>query len=247
MINWSRIEKLKYARNLEDLTVQVEEYASEVGFDNFGFAAKFPSMLHKKDGFFARHNFSSLLSETYSNLRNPEYVKTDARAQVSVNKLPAGAWRVDGDTSYSNLFERYLPTMRPQLQQAAEFGVQSGITLPLSIQNMEWGFLTFSLQSNNSIKDLEAQLLEVMYFTSFASAVCEQIAGQKSKKHGLTSRELEILKWAALGKTSWEISCIFNLAERTVNFHLANIARKLNVTGRRAACSVAVARGLISL
>lgn len=247
MINWSRIEKLKSAKNLEDLTAQVEDYASEVGFDNFGFAAKFPPMHHKKDGFFARNNHKNLLSENYAKLRNPECVKTDARAQVSINKLPAGAWRVSGETSYSNRFDFNIPTMRSQLEQASEFGVRSGITLPLSIQNMEWGFLTFSLNSNNSIKDLEAQLLDAMHFTSFASSVCELIAGQNRKKHKLSMRELEILKWAAVGKTSWEISSIFNITERTVNFHLTNIAKKLGVTGRRAACSVAIARGLISL
>ncbi len=247
MINWSRIEKLKSAKNLEDLTAQIEEYASEVGFDNFGFAAKFPAMHHQKDGFFARQNYKNLLSENYSKLRNPEFVKTDARAQVSIKKLPAGAWRVSGETSYDNLFEIYTPTMRAQLDQASEFGVRSGITLPLSIQNIEWGFLTFTLRSNNSIKDLEAQLLDAMHFTSFASSVCEQIAGRNSKKHKLSMRELEILKWAAIGKTSWEISSIFNISERTVNFHLTNIAKKLGVTGRRAACSVAIARGIISL
>lgn len=247
MINWSRIEKLKSAKNLEDLTVQVEEYASVVGFDNFGFAAKFSPMHLQKDGFFARNNYNNLLSQNYSNLRNPEFVKTDARAQVSINKLPAGAWRVSGDTSYSSLFEFHIPTMRSQLDQASEFGVRSGITLPLSIQNMEWGFLTFSSQSNNAIKDLEAQLLDAMHFTSFASSVCEQIAGQNSKKHKLSIRELEILKWAAVGKTSWEISSIFKISERTVNFHLTNTTKKLGVPGRRAACSVAIARGLIRL
>ncbi len=45
----------------------------------------------------------------------------------------------------------------------------------------------------------------------------------------LTLREKEILLWTAEGKTSWEISLILNIAERTVTFHVQNSIQKLNV------------------
>jgi DNA-binding NarL/FixJ family response regulator len=63
----------------------------------------------------------------------------------------------------------------------------------------------------------------------------------------LSKREIQVLKWTAIGKTSWEISSILEISERTVNFHLGNITNKLGVSGRRAACSLAIAKGLISL
>lgn len=63
----------------------------------------------------------------------------------------------------------------------------------------------------------------------------------------LSKREIQVLRWTAIGKTSWEISSILEISERTVNFHLGNITNKLGVSGRRAACSLALARGLISL
>jgi DNA-binding CsgD family transcriptional regulator len=62
----------------------------------------------------------------------------------------------------------------------------------------------------------------------------------------LTAREHEVLQWCALGKSSWEISQILNVSESTVNFHLANVAKKLKVTGRRASCIAAITRGLIA-
>ena len=63
----------------------------------------------------------------------------------------------------------------------------------------------------------------------------------------LTPREREILKWAAEGKTSWEISVILDLSERTVKFHLIEASRKLNAVNRTAAVAKALAWGLIKL
>ena len=61
------------------------------------------------------------------------------------------------------------------------------------------------------------------------------------------AREREILRWAADGKTSWEVSVILNISERTVKFHLTQASLKLNAVNRTAAVAKALARGLIKL
>ncbi|HCT04954.1 MULTISPECIES: response regulator transcription factor [unclassified Pseudomonas] len=60
----------------------------------------------------------------------------------------------------------------------------------------------------------------------------------------LTVRELEILRWAAEGKTVWEISQIRAVSEATVKFHLRNIYGKLQVTNRVQAMNEAARLGL---
>ncbi|TFY88922.1 LuxR family transcriptional regulator [Pseudomonas kairouanensis] len=60
----------------------------------------------------------------------------------------------------------------------------------------------------------------------------------------LTPAELEILRWAAEGKTVWEISQIRATSEATVKFHLRNIYGKLEVSNRVQAMNEAVRRGL---
>lgn|GEM_PF-216285 len=62
----------------------------------------------------------------------------------------------------------------------------------------------------------------------------------------LTERETEILKWIQIGKSSWEISVILAVSERTVKFHLNNIYRKLDVHNRAQAVARALRLGLIS-
>jgi len=62
----------------------------------------------------------------------------------------------------------------------------------------------------------------------------------------LSEREKEVLTWSKRGKSSWEISAILNITERTVNFHVNNIMQKLNAVNRTQAVAVAIERGLIT-
>jgi diguanylate cyclase (GGDEF)-like protein len=61
----------------------------------------------------------------------------------------------------------------------------------------------------------------------------------------LTARELECLQWSAIGKSSWEISTILSISESAVNFHMANIRSKFDVSSRRQAVVQAIRFGLI--
>lgn len=48
----------------------------------------------------------------------------------------------------------------------------------------------------------------------------------------LTSREAEIARWMAAGKSDWEIGQILRISSKTVNFHAENIKRKCGVATR---------------
>jgi DNA-binding NarL/FixJ family response regulator len=61
----------------------------------------------------------------------------------------------------------------------------------------------------------------------------------------LTAREQEVLRLLARGLRNKEIAARLVVSERTVNFHLANIYQKLNVSGRTEALSKAHEQGLI--
>ncbi|MFO2464163.1 helix-turn-helix transcriptional regulator [Pseudomonas sp. 15FMM2] len=60
----------------------------------------------------------------------------------------------------------------------------------------------------------------------------------------LSAKELEVLRWAAEGKTVWEISRIRSISQATVKFHLRNIYGKLQVNNRVQAAGEAIKRGL---
>ena len=61
----------------------------------------------------------------------------------------------------------------------------------------------------------------------------------------LTKREAEVLTWAAQGKSSTDIATILEMSDRTVEFHIRNIMKKLNVVSRVQAVLKACLHGMI--
>ena len=64
--------------------------------------------------------------------------------------------------------------------------------------------------------------------------------------HGLTRRELEILKLVSEGHSNAALARMLWVTEQTVKFHLSNIYRKLNVTNRTEASRWAQLNGVLS-
>lgn len=61
----------------------------------------------------------------------------------------------------------------------------------------------------------------------------------------LTDREIEALTWVAKGKSSTDIAVLMRVSERTVNFHISNVIRKLGVATRVQAAIRCALLGLI--
>ncbi|WP_431825942.1 LuxR C-terminal-related transcriptional regulator [Burkholderia sp. F1] len=61
----------------------------------------------------------------------------------------------------------------------------------------------------------------------------------------LSMRECEVLRWAAEGKTAYEIGIILGLTERTINFHISRSIAKLDASNKTNAVVKAVLMGLI--
>ncbi len=62
----------------------------------------------------------------------------------------------------------------------------------------------------------------------------------------LTTREIDVLRWTADGRTSSEVSAILRISERTVNFHINNVIHKLGVAPRVQAAIRCALLGLIN-
>jgi DNA-binding CsgD family transcriptional regulator len=71
------------------------------------------------------------------------------------------------------------------------------------------------------------------------------LGGPADESHGLTSRELEVLRLVAGGKTNREIASILVVSEHTVARHVQNILLKLRVSSRTAATAFAFEHELV--
>jgi DNA-binding CsgD family transcriptional regulator len=65
------------------------------------------------------------------------------------------------------------------------------------------------------------------------------------RAHGLTRRELEVLRLVAAGKTNKAIAASLFLSEKTVDRHVSNIFTKLDVPSRAAATAYAYEHKLV--
>ncbi|WP_259642288.1 helix-turn-helix domain-containing protein [Pseudomonas syringae] len=61
----------------------------------------------------------------------------------------------------------------------------------------------------------------------------------------LSTREVEVLKWVADGKTGEVNGKVLGVTERTVTHHTVNIMQKLNATNKTAAAVKAALLGII--
>lgn len=68
----------------------------------------------------------------------------------------------------------------------------------------------------------------------------------KQQCGALTSREIEVLKWTADGKTTGEISDLLSVSDCTVKFHIRNVINKLQVANKTAAAVYAAMSGMLN-
>lgn len=71
------------------------------------------------------------------------------------------------------------------------------------------------------------------------------ISDQKSTKPILSTRETEVLKWSADGKTADDISTILKLSQSTVNFHIRSFIAKLGTNNKTGAVGKAFKIGIL--
>lgn len=101
----------------------------------------------------------------------------------------------------------------------------------------------------NSSPHEEAELVKAgelvgnMAHFSFRRLLRPQIRGVLPRQ--LTPSEITVLRWVANGKTAWEIGSLMNVTEATVNFHMKNAMRKLDVVKGPQAIAAAFRLGLL--
>ncbi len=252
---WEHIDRVFRAQSLAEVKSATADYTRALGFQNHGYAMRLqePALLpglaaNPGNDFFFFEDFASEWSRTYPALVTPQVEQTDPRIVQAREGLPAAAWNSRGETSYGlGARVQLMQRTRRTLQMAGEHGLRGGITVPSGSRGLRWSFMTFTHDSLFDPREMAPSIASAVYYVSCMQAALDRLLRQRQPLPRLSEREREVLRWSAIGKTSWEISVILRISERTVNFHLQQAARKLAVKGRRAACARAVALGLIAL
>ncbi|WP_242108327.1 helix-turn-helix transcriptional regulator [Luteimonas aquatica] len=241
------IQRVLAAGSMEALRRSTSDFAAALGFEHHGFAARLSRPATGRAGYHSFENYRNEWGDRYATLHRPEMARGDARVLHARTGMPAISWNTRGQFGYLPPTPALLRRARRQTRAAGDFGMSAGITVPSWSRGIDWAFVTFSTDATHDLAAIDRDIGAMVYFVNCLQATFDRLQDNRQSVRPLSVREREVLCWSAVGKTSWEISVILQLSERTVNFHLQQAARKLQVKGRRAACARAVALGLIAL
>ena len=136
-------------------------------------------------------------------------------------------------------------------EEQAVYGYRTGISMALHMPAGRHFLLGVNRHEplpteDNALTRLLADLqLLAVYAQETAVRVLLPEAALPLPMPHLTSREREVLQWTREGKSAWAVGQILAMSEHTVNFHLRNAMRKLDVSSKHMAILKAISLGLI--
>ncbi|WP_161786881.1 LuxR C-terminal-related transcriptional regulator [Cupriavidus sp. SK-4] len=244
--DWQYAETVLNARTPQEVSQVALRAARGMGFNHHAYVMKQPVIGPESDNdFVCFHDFSADWARArYEPLRARRHEDSDARVEHVRAGMPATSWNALGEVDHTrrDIGQR----ARNLLRSAGEHGLRSGLTIPLWTPGIDWAFMTLTTDATTDLRALRTTLAPMSYFAHCLHSALRRLQGEACRPV-LSRRQREILQWAAIGKTTWEISTILAISESTVYFHLNVAASKLNTRGRQATCARAVALGLLSI
>ncbi len=235
------IDSLFQVKTVEDLHTACSALCKHFGFDRFLYGARFPTSFVKPHFIFV----SSYPREWRARYIANGYMSVDPTVTHCATHLTPICWdQVRPEKENSTQVRKFM-------EEAREFGLNSGVSLPVHSAQGEFAMLNFA--SGEDHARVKSSIMEATPYASLFSLHLHE-AVRRVFRHQvlpltrmhLTGREKQCLLWAAEGKTTWETSRILGVSERTVIFHLQNAADKLKVVRRQQAVARAISLGLIS-
>jgi LuxR family quorum sensing-dependent transcriptional regulator len=124
----------------------------------------------------------------------------------------------------------YTAAQRRIVYEAGDFGMNSGFVVPLMGLGTRIGLIEVA-GSNTFLSTREKAELRLSA-SSTHSRIRAIWKPNTDALPPLSDREREVLQWAAIGKSDWEIGEILSISEKTANAHIENVKRKYGVRSR---------------
>lgn len=148
--------------------------------------------------------------------------------------------------SWASVAERdLLPRQRQVMEECRAAGLYGGITVPLFGPRGDSALLSVA---GPHVEDHPGTVRTIASLAHQFHLVHEDLTDDTAEVPAfvpLSPREREVLTWSARGKSTWDISEILGISERSVTFHVNNAMRKLDSASRIMAILKAIRQGLI--
>lgn len=232
-------ERLEQAEDVPSIFSACKRMAQATGFPFFVYAVRVPISI-TQPYHFSISGYPSAWRQRYDAKR---YLRIDPVIAHVLTSMKPVLW---------DEIPRDTPEVHEFFEDAARFGVVHGLTIPIYGRGGEISLFSVARESPPLPLDEQERISLAQRIQWFATHVHEAVRsvvltreGEPLVRGNLTARERDCLVWAADGKTSFEISRILEITERTVHYHLQNASEKLGVHGSRNAIAKAIALGEI--
>jgi LuxR family quorum sensing-dependent transcriptional regulator len=139
------------------------------------------------------------------------------------------------------------PRAKQLMQRRWDFGFRGCLVIPIPGPGGSIACVSLGTMTRFSVSARDRPALHLMAYYGFERAARLRTNNSVNRKRPLTDREREVLHWAAVGKSAWEIGEILAIAERTVTDHVQSACRKLGAVNRTHAVALAMRDGLMSI
>lgn len=232
--HWDSLQQLLECTSAAHLRTLASHHVQQLGFDKWIYSAG-------REPLDAIEKLVTFPSEWMSLYRRRGYFAVDPVVDHCRQHMTPCLWAADPAARGAGYQTRFFT-------EASDFGLCAGIGLPIHGPLGHSGMLSVAMADSSDAGAHLRQLGELQLLATFIHEAQMRLNSRiaNAQVH-LTAREIDCLRWAAEGKTSWEIGQQLGISERTAIFHLSNSARKLGVIGRRQAIARAMSLQLIAI
>lgn len=208
------------------------ELVAELGFDRYAYLYVQPKRTH------AVSNYAPEWQERYF---DAGYESLDPVVKTAKSKLRAFSWCSEcGRRTDAKELRRFHA-------EASDFGIRSGITIPIRTACRHMSMLTLASSKTGLTLDKDIDPVTAATAVAFLHAKIEEINASPTveETYDLTPQQALCLKWSAEGKTMKDIAQLERISFGTANFHLNNARKILDAASLQQATALATRLRLI--
>tara|TARA_R110000868_G_scaffold10639_4_gene51674 strand:- start:82708 stop:83442 length:735 start_codon:yes stop_codon:yes gene_type:complete len=232
------------ARNTQELEAMLTAFLKTFGIHAFSFTyyAYHPNSANKLKYDYA----SSCYRSWHEYYQSSCYDEIDSTLAESYNRTLPIYWEVE-----AQLEKAKTEREKQMREESVKVGVTKGVSFPVHGPKEDFAlFLVAERKDENCLKnwkDLQYELMSAAYiYYTYLQRYILKSAPEDTKYH-LSSREIECLTLLAKDESVAQIAATMSITDRTVNFHIQNINKKLGVKNKHQAVKKAIDKKLLTL
>ena len=174
-----------------------------------------------------------------------EYVKDrHERNTIAHDPIVLQAIRSKTPFTWQDVYQRTDKNGRKIIDEGRDFTQNDGLLIPIHVYDSIPGCITIGTNKLSLSQD-QIRWIDVVSIQAYMKIVDFMGPFPFEVQARLSNREIDVVHYAAAGKTNWEISKILGISEHTVRAYFQTAAQKLKTVSRTHTIAVAIAQGYV--